>query len=212
MIRAICAGSALALDHDMVPDLAEVDARVREDRPQRALDQRQVGEDPDLEGDGLVLRIRDRQVGHADRPAADPELARADDGEVQDRRIADGDQRPGWPGDEILLEREDPCLVHQDIEGSVVALEALDERGRGARTSAPVGAPTTGPGASSPGSRSPRRIVGPPGARRATCRQRLERFGRGWNPRRWRCRRERHRLRRMAQHRRQSHESEETPR
>ena len=124
----------LAFDHDVVAELAQLDAGVGEHRPQLALDQGQVGEHADLEDIGLIPRGRDRQVAHADPQPGDPELAGADHGKLDDRRVADGDQRLGRPGGHLLLEGEDPRLVDEQVEGGVVAAQALDKRAHGAGT------------------------------------------------------------------------------
>ena len=99
-----------------------------------ALDQGQVGEHADFEGIGLIPRGRDRQVGHADSPAGDPELAGVKHGEIEDRRVADGDQRLGRSGGDLLLEGQDPRLVDEQVDRGVVAAQGLDERAHGAGT------------------------------------------------------------------------------
>ena len=126
--------AGLAFDHQVVPDLAQLDAGVGEGRPKLVLDHGQVSEHADFEDIGLIPRGRDRQVGHADSMAGDPELAGVKHDEIEDRRVADGDQRLGRPGGDLLLEGQDPRLVDEHLEGGVVAVQGLDERAHGAGT------------------------------------------------------------------------------
>ena len=79
--------------------------------------------------------VIDRSVAPIPK-AGDPELSGADHGEFDDRWVADGDQRLGRSGGDVLLlrEGEDPRLVDEHLEGGVVAAQALDERAHGAGT------------------------------------------------------------------------------
>ena len=117
----------LAFNHEVVPDLAQLDAGVGKGGPKFVLDQGQVGENRDLERISFIPRGRDRQVGHADTLADEPDLPRVDHGKVEDRRVADGNQRPVRPGRDILLEVEDPRLVDEHLERGVIAAQAVGE-------------------------------------------------------------------------------------
>ena len=140
---------------------------------QPAAQQAQVGDDVDLEVVRPAVGGGHRQVGHADPLADDPDLPGADDDELDDRRVADGDQRGGVPGGEVLPGRQDPPLADEDLERGVVGAQALDEFGHrpvGPRRAgaAPRGSPSrpAGRGRRRPGPRAPRggRSIGGGGA------------------------------------------------
>ena len=114
--------AGFAFNHKVVADLAQLDARVGEGRTELGMDHDQVGQHANLEVVGFTPRGRDRQVGHADSPANDPDLPGVDHDEIEDRRVADGDQRLVPSGDDVLLQGEDPRLVNDHCDRLVVAM------------------------------------------------------------------------------------------
>ena len=118
----------LALDHDVVAELSQLDARIGEERAKAALKKAEVSQYSDFEGIDLILSRGDGQIRDPDPQARDSNLTRVEDRELDDGGVARGDQRLVGPGREIFLDREDPALAHVHLEGRIVSLEAVDKR------------------------------------------------------------------------------------